>query len=91
MSNTAFYQSRADEARLAAAEASLANVRDRCLRAAAVWEEMASRAARIDYHRAEEASWRARRNDAAALAAAASHPDSEDEPSLVLAAPKRFP
>ena len=74
MSSLSFYATRATEARQDAAKATLANVRDRCLRAAAVWEEMASRAARIDYHRAEEVAWRAQRDDAAALAAAAGSP-----------------
>jgi hypothetical protein len=92
MSNLAFYTTRAAQARQDAAAATLAMVRDRCLRAAAVWEEMAARAARIDYHRAEEASYRALRDDAAALAAAAGHQDnSEERSALVLAAPKRFP
>jgi hypothetical protein len=66
MSSLSFYATRAAEARQDAARATLAIVRDRCLRAAAVWEEMASRAARVDYHRAEEATFRARRDDAAA-------------------------
>lgn len=74
MSNLSFYATRAAEARQDAAKATLANVRDRCLRAAAVWEEMASRAARVDYHRAEEVTFRARRDHAAALAAAAGLP-----------------
>lgn len=73
MSNLSFYATRAAEARQDAAKATLANVRDRCLRAAAVWEEMASRAARVDYHRAEEVTFRAQRDDAA-LAAAAGPP-----------------
>ena len=61
------YRLRADEARRAAAEATLANVRERHLGAAAAWEAMADRAARIDHGRAENAT----RKAAAALEAAA--------------------
>jgi hypothetical protein len=66
MPNTAFYEARAGEARLAAAAAPLANVRDRCLRAAAAWEAMAIRAGRMDRHRADEVIRRAERDEAAA-------------------------
>ena len=48
-----FYLERAAAARRDAQEATLANVRDRCLRAAAAWEEMAARAARTERMRAE--------------------------------------
>ena len=48
-----FYLERATAARRDADEATLANVRDRCLRAAAAWEEMAARAARTERMRAE--------------------------------------
>lgn len=48
-----FYVERAQAARRDADAATLVNVRDRCLRAAAAWEEMASRAARTDRMRAE--------------------------------------
>ena len=41
-----FYHARAVDARADAEAASLDNVRDRCLRAAAAWENMAERAAR---------------------------------------------
>ena len=41
-----FYTERAADARRDADAANLANVRDRCLRAAAAWENMAERAAR---------------------------------------------
>jgi hypothetical protein len=51
--NAEFYRARADDARRDADAANLANVRDRCLRAAAAWEEMASRATRTDRMRAE--------------------------------------
>ena len=73
MSNTEYLRARVDEARQAAATATLANVRDRCLRAAAVWEDMAARAARMDEHRLEEARRRAVR-DGAALAAPIGRP-----------------
>lgn len=48
-----FYLARAAEARADADAATLANVRDRCLRAAAAWDSMAARAARSDRMRAE--------------------------------------
>ena len=48
-----FYLERAAAARRDADEATLANVRERCLRAAAAWEEMAARAARTERMRAE--------------------------------------
>ena len=41
-----FYQARAVDARADADAASLDNVRERCLRAAAAWQNMADRAAR---------------------------------------------
>ena len=44
---------RAAAARRDAEEANLANVRERCLRAAAAWDEMAARAARTERMRAE--------------------------------------
>jgi len=57
-----FYKERAEEARRAAEAATLANVRDRCLRAAAAWNEMASRASRTERLRADaEAAKSARR------------------------------
>lgn len=48
-----FYVERAAEARADAAKADLANVRERCLRAAAAWQDMADRATRTDRMRAE--------------------------------------
>lgn len=48
-----FYRARASEARADADAATLDNVRDRCLRAAAAWEAMAARAERSDAHRAQ--------------------------------------
>jgi hypothetical protein len=54
-----FYVTRAAEARSDADKASLDNVRDRCLRAAAAWDAMAARAHRSDVHRVKEAEKRA--------------------------------
>lgn len=48
-----FYLARAAEARADADAATLDNVRNRCLRAAAAWDDMAARAARSDKLRAE--------------------------------------
>ena len=48
-----FYRTRADEARADAEAATLANVRERCLRSAVAWEQMADRARRTDRQRAE--------------------------------------
>jgi hypothetical protein len=49
-----FYVARAAEARADAEAATLDNVRDRCLRAAAAWEAMAARAHRSDVFRAKQ-------------------------------------
>jgi hypothetical protein len=54
-----FYLARANEARADADKASLDNVRDRCLRAAAAWDAMAARAHRTDTHRANAAAAKA--------------------------------
>jgi hypothetical protein len=48
------YTARAEEARADADTATLDNVRDRCLRAAAAWEVMAARARRTDLMRAKQ-------------------------------------
>lgn len=64
MSQHDFYLMRASEARAEAAAATLANVRDRCLRAEAAWSEMAARAARTERMRA-----RSEAEKAAAIAA----------------------
>ena len=48
-----FYLARAAEARSDADGATLDNVRDRCLRAATAWDNMAARAARSEKMRAE--------------------------------------
>jgi hypothetical protein len=49
-----FYTARAVEAHADAEAATLDNVRDRCLRAAAAWEAMAARAHRSDVFRAKQ-------------------------------------
>ena len=49
-----FYQARAAEARADAEAATLDNVRDRCLRAAAAWDARAARAHRGDAMRARQ-------------------------------------
>ena len=54
-----FYSARAAEARADANAASLANVRDRCLRAAEAWEAMAARAHRSDVMRERQAAEKA--------------------------------
>ena len=66
-----FYRLRADEARRAAEAATLANVRERHLGAAAAWDAMADRAARTDRGRAEN---EARKAAAAEQAAAVESP-----------------
>jgi hypothetical protein len=57
-----FYRARALEARADADAASLDNVRDRCLRAAAAWENMADRAARTGKMRERLEAEKAERN-----------------------------
>jgi hypothetical protein len=54
MSQHDLYATRADEARLDAQSATLANVRDRCLRAAEAWDAMATRARKGDTYRARQ-------------------------------------
>ena len=54
-----FYIARATEARRDAAAATLANVRERCLRAADAWEAMADRAERSERHREADAARKA--------------------------------
>ena len=49
-----FYTARAADARADADAATLDNVRDRCLRAAAAWDAMAARAHRSDTFRAKQ-------------------------------------
>ena len=52
MSQRDFYTARAAEARAEAEAAILDNVRERCLRAEAAWNEMAARASRAERLRA---------------------------------------
>ncbi|WP_294173859.1 hypothetical protein [uncultured Sphingomonas sp.] len=51
MSTLMFYTERAAECRRDAEEATLTNVRDRCLSAAEAWENMADRARRTQSYR----------------------------------------
>ncbi|HEY5722573.1 MAG TPA: hypothetical protein VIT45_09655 [Allosphingosinicella sp.] len=67
MSQHDFYATRAAEALADAESATLANVRDRCLRAAAAWEAMASRAHRSDTFRAKQAAEKAEAAQAASI------------------------
>ena len=48
------YRLRAEQARAEAEQATLANVRERCLRAEAAWMEMADRADRTEKMRADQ-------------------------------------
>jgi hypothetical protein len=48
MSDLENYLARAEQARTAAAEATLDNVRESCLRSEAAWMEMANRLMRLD-------------------------------------------
>ncbi|WP_246166333.1 hypothetical protein [Sphingomonas sinipercae] len=60
MNDLQTYESRAAQARSEAEEAKLDNVRDRCLRAADAWEQMAERVRRTDQFRATLAADKAR-------------------------------
>jgi hypothetical protein len=59
------YRLRAEQARAEADEATLDNVRDRCLRAEAAWMEMAARAERTEKMRADQLAAKAALADAA--------------------------
>ncbi|HEY0324590.1 MAG TPA: hypothetical protein VGC46_01255 [Allosphingosinicella sp.] len=54
-----FFLARASEARRDAEAATLANVRERCLRAADAWSVMAERAERSERHREADAARKA--------------------------------
>ena len=56
---TLFYHAQADAARARSDEATLQNVKDNQLRAAAAWDALAARAGKADQLRAEEASRKA--------------------------------
>lgn len=56
MSQAAFYRSQAEAAEIAAESATLDNVRERNLRSAAAWHDMASRMELTDRLRAERIS-----------------------------------
>lgn len=51
MTTAKFYTARADDARRAAQDATLDNVRDKCLLSVSVWETLAERAERVDTER----------------------------------------
>lgn len=59
MSDLSFYSARRDEMQKAADEATLANVRERCERAAAAFSELAARAERAELTREKERQRRA--------------------------------
>jgi len=63
-----FYRARAVDARADADTASLDNVRDRCLRAAAAWDDMADRAVRTGKMRVRLEAEKAERLAAATAA-----------------------
>jgi hypothetical protein len=56
MSTLEFYNERAAQCRAEAELTSLANVRDRCLSAAAAWDAMADRMRRTQDYRVEDAA-----------------------------------
>lgn len=66
MTNQEIYLARAAEAKHDAAEATLANVRDRALRSEAAWADMAARAGRTDKMRAKLIAEKASREELAA-------------------------
>ena len=59
MSTLEFYAERAAQCRREADDASLPNVKDQCLSAAAAWESMASRARKLQGYRAQHAAEKA--------------------------------
>ncbi len=67
MSSLQFYTERAADCRREANVASLVNVRDRCLSAAAAWDNMADRVRRVQTHQVQNAAHKATqlREDAA--------------------------
>ena len=66
-----FYLDRAADARRDADAATLSNVRERCLRAAAAWDDMANRVARTERMRAETETRKAAEAQAAQIVAVA--------------------
>ncbi|MFL6752032.1 MAG: hypothetical protein ACJ8FL_02235 [Sphingomicrobium sp.] len=56
MSTLEFYNQRAAQCRAEADATTLVNVRDRCLSAAAAWDEMADRVRRTQVYRVEDAA-----------------------------------
>lgn len=72
MSDLENYLARAEQARAAAAEATLANVRESCLRSEAAWMEMANRLIRLDAMQKRNLADKLRAKDDALEASAAS-------------------
>ena len=72
-----FYRSRAEAAHRDAAEATLGNVRERHLRAAAAWEKMAERGERTESGRISLDAHKA------ALRAEAAAAEADDEPAAI--------
>jgi hypothetical protein len=60
MSEAPLYRARAEECRLQAEQATLQNVRERCLRAADAWVAMAERGERSDSMRAAQEKLKAK-------------------------------
>lgn len=63
MATLEFYTERAEECRRDAEAATLDNVRNRCLSAAAAWDSMAERAGRTQSYRAAHEAEKAARDD----------------------------
>jgi hypothetical protein len=77
MTDRDLFMSRAQAARNDADEATLANVRDRCLRAEAAWLAMADRATKVDKMRTQQLA------DKAAAAERSAHA-AETEPATTV-------
>jgi hypothetical protein len=73
-----FYDERARASEAAAEKAELANVRERELRSAKVWREMAERQRQMDAERAKADEARAERRAAELEAAAARSPETAE-------------
>lgn len=73
------FRARAAQARADAEQASLENVRDRCLRAEAAWIEMAERAERTERLRASQIADKARLAAAEEAKAEEAQPQIQDE------------
>jgi hypothetical protein len=67
MSTLEFYVERAAQCRAEAELTTLANVRDRCLSAAAAWDDMANRVRETQTYRAQDAARKAEQGRAGAI------------------------